>query len=135
MSPAAKPANPAPSTAMSSTWVEGTSLALGMPLISTKEQRKNSSPSSILRRTSAGTGPGFVPPPLFAPATSRLLRAGAAVAMGPPCVFGRLVRYSGRGLLADEPIFVEPLQRKWAHERRYFPRRDALCRHEPGDRR
>ena len=48
-SPAANPAKPAPSDAISSRWVAGTSLALGAPLISTNEQKKY---SMLLSRTS-----------------------------------------------------------------------------------
>src|SRR5262249_56302746 len=46
ISPVAKPAKPALPLAMSSRWVAGTSLALGTPLISTNEHRKNSTPLS-----------------------------------------------------------------------------------------
>ena len=46
MLPAAKPAKPAPSCAIASRCVAGTTLALGAPFISTNEQRKNSMPFS-----------------------------------------------------------------------------------------
>src|SRR5438067_3726938 len=46
-SPQANPAKPAPSLAIVSTWVAGTSLAFGAPVISTKEQKKYLIPLSF----------------------------------------------------------------------------------------
>ncbi len=52
--PAAKPANPAPSSSRSSMAWTGISLAFGLPCISTNWARKNSIPSSFARlRTSS----------------------------------------------------------------------------------
>src|SRR6201996_9035033 len=54
MSPAAKPANPAPSSSRSSRWWAGTSLALGLPCMSTNWANRNSIPlSAAMRRTSS----------------------------------------------------------------------------------
>src|SRR2546430_15024385 len=53
ISPAANPANPAPSANASSRCVAGTSLAFGLPYISTNWQNRNSTPlSSTSLRTS-----------------------------------------------------------------------------------
>src|ERR1700722_14807479 len=54
MSPAANPANPAPSVSRSSRWWAGTSFALGLPCMSTNWANRNSIPLSLtIRRTSS----------------------------------------------------------------------------------
>src|SRR5688572_3304036 len=54
ISPAANPANPAPSSKKSSRWAAGTSLAEGFPHMSTNWARRDSVPRSLIsRRTSS----------------------------------------------------------------------------------
>src|SRR5918996_2284156 len=55
MSPAAKPANPAPSETSSSRWCAGTSLAFGLPFSSTNWAKKNSTPRSFATRLTSST--------------------------------------------------------------------------------
>src|ERR1700733_3385202 len=93
-SPAAKPAKPAPSVTMSSRAVAGTSLALGTPLISTKEQRKYSIPfcwTSVLK-----SSVNSVPPLL------------------------NLLGNSGRGFFSQQPAAGEAVGRKRLHQGRGF---------------
>src|SRR5829696_1520314 len=73
MSPAAKPAKPAPSDTRSSRWCAGTSFAFGLPFSSTNWAKKNSTPRSFTTFLTsstlcgASTRASVIPPPFESP--------------------------------------------------------------------
>ena len=67
--PAANPANPAPSSIIESKFWIGTSLALGLPCMSTNCAKKNSMPSALARFLSSS----FVIPAMLSSPKSRVL--------------------------------------------------------------
>src|SRR5436305_5434151 len=61
ISPAANPANPAPSANRSSTWLAGTSFALGFPYISTNWANRNSIPRALISFLTSSSDAGASP--------------------------------------------------------------------------